>query len=151
MKSLFLFYLQLLYELFLILKRTEWERIKNLFWYSYNVPVVPFRFQWNLSFLDKFSKDTQISNFMKIPPMGTELFHADGQTHMTKLIFAFHNFMNVTKKIKWKYFPAWCFPITKNVPSLRPYVLLVTTVSLFTARMSIEHQWNDTDTGKPKY
>ena len=26
-----------------------------------------------------FSKNTQISNFMKIPPVGAELFHADGQ------------------------------------------------------------------------
>jgi len=26
-------------------------------------------------------KHTQISNFMKIRPVGAELFHADGQTH----------------------------------------------------------------------
>jgi len=31
-------------------------------------------------FLDRFSKDTQISNFVKIRPVGAELFHADGQT-----------------------------------------------------------------------
>ena len=27
-----------------------------------------------------FSKNTQISNFLKIRPVGAELFHADGQT-----------------------------------------------------------------------
>ena len=34
---------------------------------------------------------------MKIRPQGAELFHADGQTHMTKLIVAFHNFANTPK------------------------------------------------------
>ena len=28
-----------------------------------------------------FSKNTQIHNFMKIHPVGAELFYADGQTH----------------------------------------------------------------------
>ena len=38
---------------------------------------------------------------MKIRPQGAELFHADGQTHMTKLIVAFHNFANTpTKELK---------------------------------------------------
>jgi len=31
-------------------------------------------------FLDRFRKKFQISNFMKIRPVGTELFRADGQT-----------------------------------------------------------------------
>ena len=39
---------------------------------------------------------TQISNFMKIRPVGAELFHADGrtdrQTDMTKLTVAFTQF-----------------------------------------------------------
>ena len=34
---------------------------------------------------------------MKIRPMGAELFHADGQTDMTKLIVAFRNFANASK------------------------------------------------------
>ena len=38
--------------------------------------------------------------------MGAELIHADRQTDMTKLIFAFHNFVSVPKirnqvSIKW--------------------------------------------------
>jgi len=35
---------------------------------------------------------------MKIPRVGAELFYADGQTDMTKLIFAFPNFVKAPKK-----------------------------------------------------
>jgi len=34
---------------------------------------------------------------MKIFPVGVELFHADGQTEVMKLIVAFRNFANVSK------------------------------------------------------
>jgi hypothetical protein len=33
-----------------------------------------------MNFLDQFLKNPQMSNFMKIRPMGAELFHADRQT-----------------------------------------------------------------------
>jgi hypothetical protein len=33
-----------------------------------------------LNFLDKVSKTPEISNFMKIRPLGAELLNADGQT-----------------------------------------------------------------------
>ena len=34
---------------------------------------------------------------MKIRPVRAELFQTDGQTDMTKLILAFHNFANASK------------------------------------------------------
>ena len=34
---------------------------------------------------------------MKLYPMGAELFHADRQVHMTKLLVAFHNFVSTPK------------------------------------------------------
>jgi hypothetical protein len=37
-------------------------------------------FNETLIFSTDFSKNTQISNFMKIRTVGAELFHADGQT-----------------------------------------------------------------------
>ena len=50
------------------------------------------------NFFDRFSENTQISNFMKIPSVRTELLHVDRrtdgrtdiQTVMTKLIVAFY-------------------------------------------------------------
>jgi hypothetical protein len=47
-----------------------------------------------------FEKKTQISNAMKIRPVGTELFDTGGRTVMTKLIPAFCNFANASKKLK---------------------------------------------------
>jgi hypothetical protein len=54
-------------------------------------------FYSNLNFVDKFSKNTQISNFIKIHQFGAELFHVDGRTDMTKVIVAFRNFANASK------------------------------------------------------
>ena len=42
--------------------------------------------------LTDFSKNTQISNLTKTPPVGAELFHGDGQTDMTKLTVACRHF-----------------------------------------------------------
>ena len=39
-----------------------------------------------------FKKNTQISK--QICPVGTELFHTNGRTDMTKIIVAFRNFAN---------------------------------------------------------
>jgi hypothetical protein len=38
------------------------------------------------------------SNFIKIRRVDVELFHANGQTDMTKLIVAFRNFANAPKR-----------------------------------------------------
>ena len=47
-------------------------------------------------------ENTQISDLLKIHPVAAELFHADGwrdgRTYMTKLIVAFRNFANASKK-----------------------------------------------------
>jgi hypothetical protein len=41
---------------------------------------IPVRFYLNLYSLDKLSKNTQMLNFIKIHPVGAELFHAETQT-----------------------------------------------------------------------
>ena len=59
----------------------------------------------NFHFLDKFSKNTQISNFMKIRPVEAELFHADGQTDTANLIVAFRDFANALKEPRASVLP----------------------------------------------
>jgi hypothetical protein len=46
---------------------------------------------------DRLSKTTQIHSFMKIRRAGAELFHADGQTDMAKLIVALRTFTKAPK------------------------------------------------------
>jgi hypothetical protein len=54
-----------------------------------------------MNFLQTFSENAHISNFVITIPVGDELFHADGQasrqTDMTKLIVAFRNLANAPK------------------------------------------------------
>ena len=53
-------------------------------------------------FLNIFSKNIQISNFIKICLVGAELFHTDGQTDMTKQIAAFGNSANAPKNYSFQ-------------------------------------------------
>jgi len=75
----FWFSLQLSSETFLILRRNEWGTIKYVYWCSctlYSCPVL--NETW--IFMTDFQKIVKIPNFIKICPVGAELFHADRQT-----------------------------------------------------------------------
>jgi hypothetical protein len=58
-----------------------------------------------LGFSRQISEKTEITSFIKIRPVGAELFHADGQTYgrmdgwkdMTKLTVSFRSFVNAPK------------------------------------------------------
>jgi len=48
-------------------------------------------------------KSTQIPNFTKIGLAGAELYHADGQTYMTKLTVVFRNSADALKFGFWMF------------------------------------------------
>ena len=91
-KCVFWFSLQLLSETFPILRRTERDMIKNVYWSSCKVPIIIVRLNFN-----RISKNTQISDFMKIHPVGAELFHVDRQTDMMNLIVTLGNYQTCLK------------------------------------------------------
>ena len=81
-------------ESFLILRRIQ-QGIINSHKYLCKVPVI---LLINLEFSRQiFEKNTLISNFMTLGQVGTDLFHKDGRTDMTKLKFLFGNFANASK------------------------------------------------------
>jgi hypothetical protein len=93
--------------------RTERDKIKHLYWSSCKVPFI-----LNTWLNRKFLDSTQISNFMKIRPVGAELFHADRQTDMMMLIVAFRNFANaptipVISKLVFKFKATWSLSFTQ--------------------------------------
>ena len=82
-------------EKLLILIRIERDYHKCVYCRStYKVIVIIAIFSLNLDFLARTSKNTHISNFMKIHWVGVELLQADTwtDTDMMKLIAAFRSF-----------------------------------------------------------
>ena len=66
---------------------------------------------------DLLKKNMQVSNFVKIRPMGVELFHVGIQTDMTKLIVAFHNFayMPISECVNTSCAKSTCVYITDQI------------------------------------
>jgi hypothetical protein len=85
-KCVFWFSLQIFSGIFLLLTRSERGIVIPVYWYSLFMSSTRYSCQIfrKHEFLDRFSKNTQISNFTKIRPGGeAELFHTDGRTDRT--------------------------------------------------------------------
>ena len=97
-KCLFWYSIQFVFETFFILRKTERDRSKMYIGFHVKNPFsLP---DFNETFLDNFSKNTKISNFVKIHPVEDELYHADienGRADPTKLIVASRNFAKAPK------------------------------------------------------
>ena len=75
---------------------------------SRKVPAFPVMLQLNFNFVEIFSKNTEISNFIEIRSVGAELFQANGRTDMEKLTVAFRNFANASKMMRNDEFLTIC-------------------------------------------
>ena len=62
-----------------LLRRTQGDIIINIHRSSNKVPVFLGRSESHLNILDRFSRSVHVPNFIKIRPVGYELFHADGR------------------------------------------------------------------------
>ena len=87
-KYVYRFSLQLSSETFLILWRIR-DIIINVHRSICEVRVILVKFWWNLNFLDRFTRNTEISNLIKIRPKRAVLFHADRQTWQSLIFFFF--------------------------------------------------------------
>jgi len=85
-------------DIFLILRRTDRNMIKNMYWSLCKGPVILGRFEWNLNYLYRFLKNTQILHFTKSVQWEPSCFmrqdgrtdrRTDGQADMMKLIWCY--------------------------------------------------------------
>jgi hypothetical protein len=77
MKRVVGFSLQLLSEIFLILRTLQNDVTINVHRSSSKLPVILVRFLSKFNFIDSFSKNPEMLHFMKICPAGAESFHVD--------------------------------------------------------------------------
>jgi hypothetical protein len=100
-KCVFSFSVQLLSEIFLILRRTERDMIKMYIGLHVKYALFLSDLKETCIFCTDFRKNTQISNFMKIRPQWEPSFsmQTDKRTDLTKLIVAFRNFANSSKEM----------------------------------------------------
>jgi hypothetical protein len=119
--------LQRLSETFLILRRNERDIIKNVYCLHANDPLFVSAVL-ETEFSQQIFEDIQISNLMKIRPVGVMLLRADRWIGLPKLITAFRKFANPFKiYCALQYFTQTSTPQTiNNYPVIFSTSLLIT-------------------------
>jgi hypothetical protein len=75
-----------------------------------------------LELLDRFSKNTQKSNFMKTLPVEGKLFPADGRIDMSKRTVVFRNFTSAPKNLTAETVLSLFFPHSAGYFNINEYV-----------------------------
>ena len=96
-RIVFWFSLLLYSENFHILRRIRWDFFVNVHKFLCIMRIFLLRFQADLNFLNRFSKNFSNISFHENPFKGTRVFPCV-QTDMIKVIVAFRNFANVFNK-----------------------------------------------------
>jgi hypothetical protein len=97
LKCVFWFTLQILSEMFIILRRNERDGIINVHRSSHKVPDILVRLQRNLNFLNKSSEKFSNIELHENPYTGSQVVTCR-RTDMTALINAFRNFAKAPKE-----------------------------------------------------
>jgi hypothetical protein len=95
-KCMFLFYLQLVSERYLIQESKILSQICIRLYVKYSLllsELIQLEFNWQFFFLN-----IEILNLLKTLLLGDELFHVERRTDVTKLIVAFRSFTNKPNK-----------------------------------------------------
>jgi len=58
--------------------------MENIYWLRDEGPFILVWLQWSFNFLGRFSKCTQLQNFMKIRTVGAELFHDETDSRFSQ-------------------------------------------------------------------
>ena len=97
-KYVFRFSLQLLSEAFFIIRRSERDMIKNVYWSSCKVPVISVGFSETWIFSKNFRKIHKYKiSWKSFQWEPTCSMRTDRRTDMKKLIVAFRNFVGASK------------------------------------------------------
>jgi hypothetical protein len=109
------FPLQVLSDTFLILRRNEWDVIKNVYFSSCKIPAIPVRFYWYKFSQQIFEKYSYItfnenpSSGRRVVPWGQTSGRTDGQTDRRidrdgEAKIAFRNFAIAPRKKGYQYY-----------------------------------------------
>ena len=76
---------------------------KNVYWCTCRESIIIVRFYSNFYLVDRFSKHAQISNSMKIRPVGVEMAHTHEQTDRQTWRSSYSQFGILWKRLQTKY------------------------------------------------